>query len=288
MTTGRSLDHFAIAVRNADGAGSRYEALGFQVLPLMRHIELGSCNRIVQLHDTYIELVGDLDKAVPYLRDRMLPRFQCGDGIAISSITSSSLEDEHRRLANTRWKGDAIVNARRKVTMPDGTVDETDSRCIYVWRPERLYSMLFYSEHRKPHTIWTPAYQQHPNTARRVTAIVYVSNDPPNDGGYAADLLGYAPQESLPHRVIFRTPRGETIEYLSAEEIARRYGNAAPQPCATQPCLGVGLDIEVADLNACRRAMTQGSVAFETVGSKLRVPAAQASGVVLEFHAASL
>ncbi len=280
-----NLDHFAIAVRDANAAGDQYERLGFQVLPLMHHIELGSQNRIVQLHDTYLELVGNFENCVPYLRDRMVPRFQCGEGLAISSITCANLEIEQRRLATLRWQFDPIVNARRKVTMPDGSEEETDSSCIYVWRPERLYSMLFFTEHLKPHTIWVSAFQRHPNTAQRVTALVYSSNEPQSDGAYAADLLGYAAVESSAARVLFKTPRGEQLEYLRPELVQDRYGLAAPPHCPRQPCLGIALSIEVVDLPTCGAILKNNSVPHEARGQRLRVAAAFAHGLVLDFHA---
>src|ERR1700684_3277514 len=90
-TTARSLDHFVIAVCDVEAAGSAYERLGVHALPRARHIEIGTSNRVIQLRDTYLELVGDLEKSPPLLRDRMLPRFACGEGVAIVRLTSSDL-----------------------------------------------------------------------------------------------------------------------------------------------------------------------------------------------------
>jgi hypothetical protein len=205
-TTARSLDHFVIAVRDVEAAGSAYGRLGFHALPRARHIEIGTSNRVIQLRDTYLELVGDLEKSPPLLRERMLPRFSCGEGLAIVSLTSSDLTADHRRIADSGLTPDRILNARRKITMPSGAEDETDSRCFYVWRPDRIFSTLFFSEHRRPETIWAPEYQRHPSTALRVTALIYLSDDPPREVDYATHLLGVRPTHA-------RRPRPRAVRY---------------------------------------------------------------------------
>jgi hypothetical protein len=55
MSGARSLDRFVVAVKAPEKAGALYERLGFQVMPQMRHIEIGTCNRVFQLHDAYVE-----------------------------------------------------------------------------------------------------------------------------------------------------------------------------------------------------------------------------------------
>ena len=133
----RSLDHFAHAVRNLSQAGRAFERLGFHLLPVARHVEIGSCNRVFQLRHTYYELVADLDLSIPLLRDKMMPRFQCGDGMAIVSLTSDDLPGDRAAIGAAGLTPDPIINARRAVPMPDGSVDETNSHCFYVWRDER-------------------------------------------------------------------------------------------------------------------------------------------------------
>ncbi len=279
----RSLDHFVIAVKDANESGSRYERLGFQVLPLMRHIELGTCNRIVQLNDTYFELIADLDKSPPVLRERMLPRYVCGEGLAIVSLTSSDLEADLKTLEHFDPFPSPIVNARRKITMPGGDIDETDSRCIYFWRASRLYSMLFYSQHFKPHTIFVSAYQRHPNGSLRIRKLTYMSVQPRRDLEYASTLVGAQAVRNDVDWVGLTTARGETLEYLSPERVQERYTTMAPTACPSQDVLGVALTIEVSDLAHCRAVLERNGARFETLPKILRVPGAEASGVILDF-----
>jgi hypothetical protein len=283
----RSLDHFVIAVRDVEAAGSTYEKLGFHTLPRARHIEIGTSNRVIQLHDTYLELIDDLDKSPPLLRERMIPRFECGEGLAIVSLTSADLPADHRRISQSHFPPDRILNARRKIVLPSGAEDETDSSCFYVWRDGRIYATLFFSEHRRPETIWVAEYQRHANTVRRVTSLIYLSDDPPSEVDYVRYLLGAGPSRVSPDYVRFDTPRGESLEFLSHGELSARFGDLAPAPCASQPVLGVGLSLEVTDLEACRSLLARTAGSAAALRDAIVVPAAHACGVLLEFHAAT-
>lgn len=284
MAEVQSLDHFAISVLDVDAAGGTFERLGFQTLPLMRHIELGTANRVIQLHDTYFEVVGHFEGAPAFLRDHMMPRYAVGEGLSIVSLTCSNLEREHARIAASQWQPGPIVNARRRITLPGGVQDETDSSVFYVWRPGRLYSTLFFTVHSKPETIWVPACQEHPNTARRVRTLTYFSADPRQEIEYVQTMLGARPTRNDPDRVVFQTLRGEHIEFLSAGQVRERFADLAPSLSGPEPVFGIGLTIEVDDLSRCIAALESNEVPFERGGENVIVPASQAHGVVLTFR----
>jgi hypothetical protein len=282
----RALDHFVIAVRDLPTAARQYGRLGFQVSGVMRHIEIGTCNCIIQLQGTYLELVGDLPQGIPALRDRMMPRLRCGDGLAIVSLDSTDLEADSLALEREGLRPTPILSARRAVELPDGTSAETDSRCIYAWRPERLYSSLFLTRHHKPEVIWVREYQRHPNRADRVAGITYVCDDPARDVDYVSRMLGHGPQRSGAGSVRFVTPRGETLDYLAPVRLSERFAEEAPPMCPSQPVHGVALELVVADLEACARVFEENAVPCARAGSGLRVSADHCAGVVLEFRGA--
>jgi hypothetical protein len=280
----RSLDHFAHAVRDLDAAGRAFERLGFHLLPVARHAELGSCNRVFQLGRTYYELVADLDRSLPLLRDRMMPRFQCGDGMAIVSLTSDDLPRDREAIVAAGLEADPILNARRPITLPDGRLDETDSHCFYVWRDApRRYLTLFLSHHYKPETIFVPAYQLHRNGARRVTRLTYASADPSGDRDYFSTMLGAGPSRVGPSRIEFETPAGETIEILGPAELPNRFGPAAPAWCDRLAGYAIGIDFATDDLEACRAVLGANEVPAMAVGAKLLVPASFGAGMVVTF-----
>lgn len=282
----RSLDHFAHAVRDLDRAGTAFEQLGFHLLPVARHIEIGSCNRVFQLGHSYYEIVADLDRSIPLLRDKMMPRFQCGDGMAIVSLTSDDLSGDRASIAAQGLTPDSIINARRKVPMPYGGTDETDSHCFYVWREERYrYLTLFLSHHYKPETIFVPAWQRHPNGATDVLSLTYVADDPGAQADYLATMFGGAPAERSRERVLFVTPRGEQLEILDPAGVERRYGGAAPAWCGLLGGYGIGIEFAVTDLGRCRSVLESNRTAFESADGRITVAAASAAGMVVEFRA---
>ncbi len=282
----RSLDHFAHAVRDLSQAGTAFERLGFHLLPVARHVEIGSCNRVFQLGHTYYEIVADLDRSLPALRDRMLPRFQCGDGMAIVSLTSTDLPSDRAAIAAQGLTPDPILNARRTVPMPGGGTDETNSHCFYVWREARhRYLTLFLSHHYKPETIFVPAWQRHPNGAADVLSLTYVAEDPAAHADYFATMFGAPAATVRQERVTFVTPRGERLDIVDPAGLERRYGAAAPAWCGLLGGYGIGIEFAVADLGRCQQLLTSNRVPFEDHGDRLRVPASAAAGMVVEFSA---
>jgi hypothetical protein len=281
MAGGRSLDHFVMAVEDLGKAGALYERLGFQVLPEMRHIEIGTCNRVFQLHDTYVELLGDIDRAPEPLRSKVAARFGCGEGITLVSLTSSDLVEDRSLLEAAGLDPAPITNARRKVRMPEGHFDESDSRCVYTWH--ELPSMsLFISQHHKPEVIWSPAYQRHPNGALRVTGLSYVANEPARIIPYFSAMLGAPPIRQEPGSVVYRTRRGETVEILKPDALDARYAGRVSR-CAALPAYGIGLEIAVTDLDSCRDLLARNGVPSAEGSRGLIVAPEAAAGTVIAF-----
>ena len=280
----RSLDHFAHAVRDLDQAGRAFERMGFHLLPVARHVEIGSCNRVFQLGRTYYEIVADLDKSIPLLRDKMMPRFQCGGGMAIVSLTSDDLPGDRAAIEALGLVADPIINARRKVPMPDGSTDETNSHCFYVWRDEyHRYLTLFLSHHYKPETIFVPAWQQHPNGALDVVSLTYVAEHPAAQADYFAAMFDGRPVEQGLDAVVFETPRGERLEILSPGRLDAKYGSAVPDWSNRLGGYGIAMTFRVADLARCRALLTANHVPYEATNGGLRVPAPHGAGMLIEF-----
>jgi hypothetical protein len=118
-----------------------------------------------------------------------------------------------------------------------------------------------------------------------VSALIYLSDDPPREVDYATHLLGVRPTHVAPDQVRFDTPRGEALEFLSHARLIERFGGLAPAPCASQPVLGVGLRLQVADLGACDSLLTRNGLPTLRLDGRIVVPASSAGGVLLEFHA---
>jgi hypothetical protein len=279
----RMLDHYVIQVRSLDQSGFIYERLGFQVMPIMRHIEIGSANRVVQFQGTYLELIGDIDKAKPLVRANLDDRWQCGEGLSMVSLDSQDLESDHLLISELGLNPAPIISARRKVAMPDGSEDETDSVCFYIFRPERKYLSLFLSQHRKPQAIWVADYQQHPNTAIETTGITWVSNDPAHEVDYFSQLYGSAPELVEPGMVRFRGARKDVAEIFSRDRLAERYPGVDIPVCDCLPGYPIGLQISVRDMARLCSILDVNQFTYATLDGRVIVTPEQANGVVIEF-----
>ncbi|MEO8543999.1 MAG: VOC family protein [Burkholderiaceae bacterium] len=283
----RSLDHFVAIVRNLEMAANVFRRLGFTVMPVMEHVELGSSNTVVQFQGTYLELIGDLDRVcIPSLR-QLLTRLDGGEGLLFNSLTSDSLDRDRAGMVAAGLRPDPIISARRRVRMPEGGWDETDSSSLYMWNTQRRFMSLFLSEHRKPQSIWMPGYQQHANGVQRVTGLVYVSADPQADVDYLSAFFGFPPSESSANELRFDTPRKQAFTVLSPSELSRRHGAAMGALHAPFGGHGVGLQLEVDDVARCSRLLLENGVPHELSGNRLRVAPAYAAGIGLELSEAT-
>jgi len=82
--------------------------------------------------------------------------------------------------------------------------------------------------------------------------------------------------------MLYRTPRGETVEILAPAALDARYAGRVPA-CAALRAYGIGLQIAVADLDSCRRLLARNDVPSAEVGRGLLVPPEAAAGTVIEF-----
>ena len=283
----RALDHYVLQVHDVDAAGASFERLGFQVRPRMTHLEFGTCNRVVQLQNTYLELLGGLADAPSDIVREYLPRFECGEGLSHVSLRSYDLEADRRAAMQRGLEPGPITSARREVAMPDGSVEETDSRFFYMWRRQRLYLSLFLSVHNKPHTIWIPEYQEHPNTAVDTTGVTFVSDDPLEDRDYFSQIYRGAPTTAEPGLLRFTGARGDIAEVWSRKRIHERYPRLELDLSDRQPGYPIGLTISVRAPDRCRATLADHGVDCTVHEGAVLVPPARAHGAVVEFVSAN-
>ena len=279
----RALDHYVLQVHDVDVAGASFERLGFQVRPRMTHIDFGTSNRVVQLRNTYLELLGGLKTAPGDIVREYLPRFECGEGLSHVSLRSWDLAADHRAAADLGLDPGRLTSARREVVMPDGSVEETDSDFFYLWRRERLYLSLFLCEHRKPATIWIPEYQEHPNTAVDTLRVTFVSDDPLQDREYFSKLYRRGPTAESPDAVRFTGARGDVAEVCSRDRIQARFAPLDVDISDRQPGYPIGLTISVRSLDRCHAGLRDHGVDCAPGDGALLVPPEHAHGAVVEF-----
>jgi hypothetical protein len=282
--TPKSIDHYVLMVHDQEAAREAYLRLGFNVRPTARHIELGSSNAVVIFPKTYLELI-HLSDAMESLRAQYVARFDAGPGLAHVSLTADSLAAEHERLTSLGFQPGQPLNARRKVILPDGSEGETDSSSMYNWKPERRFLSLFYSEHRKPETIFIEGHTHHPNGALDTAAIVAVSEAPAEDLPYYEASWGQAAETSGPDGFLMRGARGDRMEVLTPDAARARYGALLDGlDLAGLGGLPVALHLTCRDRAETAAFLAAAGVGTVDLGTGIAVAPAEAEGVILVFE----
>jgi len=287
----RSLDHFLIQSNDLDKSASAFEKLGFHVRPRAGHEDLGSANHVVIFPNTYLELIfiGELPADIEELYgDAFEPyrkRLEKGDGFVHLCLTSDKLEPDHEWAQQQGLKPAAILSARRKVVMPDGSPDETASRSFYMWRDDNPYMSLFYADHPRPEVIFIPEYTDHPNTVTGVSRVVYMSKNPAADLAYFTALTGRSPQFVSREGFAIIDGRGDYIEVMDERTATQRYADALVFT-STDPFAGVGIAMHyhVKSLSECAAQLSAKQVPFDRVGDRLIVSASEAMGCIAVFE----
>lgn len=282
----RTLDHFLILIDDLPAAADTYSRLGFHVRPIAQHLSIGSANCIIHLGHTYLELFW-LGQAPQALQDQYRPRLQAGPGLTHVCVHSDSLEADTPALKAAGVNPSPPLNARRKITRPDGREDETASASMYMWRDEHRYLSIFRSFHGKPDTIFIPEYVNHANGAREVKRCVFQSEDPAADIAYFQTLYGGPASDRTLDGFRMTGPRGEVSEVITPAAAAARYG-AAAMPAAGLGSLGalpLALHYAVDSIDACRQHLRGAAVPFAEPADAIVVSADAACGVLTVFEA---
>ncbi len=275
----RALDHFVITVRDLGKSGAAWTAMGFRVLPKMRHVTAGCANRVMQFRRTYLELLGDIELMLEMYRGHYLGRFAFGEGLANICFSADEGEADRAVVEAQGVRCGPVTSARRAVVMPDGSSQDTDSDFFYPWRDGRPYMSPFLAVHRKPEIIFVPEYAVHPNTAQDVVGIICQSIDPGADAAFFAMMSG-ADLLEIDGGMRVALAQGDVVDILTPAALRARFGAVLPANTADAPGIGVGLTIRVGSLAACRAALR---VEASIIEGALVVPAATASGAFLRF-----
>lgn len=272
------LDHLVVAVRDLDGAASRWKRLGFTLSPRGVHSPaIGTANYTIVFGDDYLELLGvrtatDLNKPT---RDFLVLR----EGIQRVALTS---DDAAAGVAELKRRGlDAIgpIEFSRPVELPGGGSGEARFN-VFLWPADDALGDLglLGCEHSTPEAVWLPDLQTHANGASRIERVEIVSADPK---AAAERLGGMIDAQVSPGRDGWRVPSGgKRASFLVCDRssFANRYPAAVRVGAASEGAavLVIGTD----NLAAAADALGLLAIAHDDVVS---VPATAANGVVVSF-----
>lgn len=287
----RGIDHIVHAVRDLDAAVALYRGLGFTVGAGNRHSrEWGTQNHIVQLPDTFIELLAVTapDGIVPhgpryfsfgaFNRD-FLAREQ---GLSMLVLKGSGAPDVAEFAA--QGIGDfALYEFERTGKRPDGTALTLGFSLAFAADPGMPDAGFFTCQHRHPPAdFWNAEFQKHANGASGVAGIVAVAAEPERHRGF---MEAFADGAAAAIQGGFRidTPHG-VIETLTPEAFTGRFGVQAPD--VSNGLRLAAIRFAVADAGLMQNISELAGIAGLYADNPAVIGAEDALGAVLVFESA--
>ena len=259
LPSGRGLDHVVAAVGDLDAAAATWERLGFLVTPRARH-PWGTENRLVQLDGSFIELlaIGEgADIEAPragafsfgaFNRDFLAAH---GDGLSMLALESLDTAVDRAIFAKAGLTTWAPFGFERMAISPEGEERRVGFDLAFTGFTGEgdhgtLDLGLFTCRQRFPEAFWRTEFQRHPNTAKRLDAVVLVAPDPSDFHEGLSAFAGVRDFHATGAGLVIPTPRG-SIEVTTPAAFRWRYG-ADALPETPERLTFAGLRFGVSDL----------------------------------------
>lgn len=271
----RALDHLVIASHDLSAQADLFERMGFQVGARNRH-PWGTENHIVQFDGAFLELIAlGPDFVTPDARSAVYPfagfleaYLKTRQGLSMLVMRSADAEADRVVFDERGIGGFARFDFARQGRRPDGEAVNVAFSVAFAASPAWSETGFFVCQQHYPENFWSAAAQIHRNGALGVDALRFEHPSPEAGRDFLSEFLDARAYDD---------DDGYGLALPGAEVRVRRGGDA--------PALA-GLAVRVADLDACRRALEAGGVAYEERAEALVAPAETTMGVELAFVAA--
>jgi len=284
----RGIDHIVHAVRDLDAAAALYRGLGFQVGARNKHPRAwGTQNHIIQLPDTFIELLAVADESgiVPhgphhfsfgaFNRD-FLKR---GEGLSMLVLKGQGAPDAEE--FREKGIGDfELYEFEREGKKPDGTPVKVAFSLAFARDAAAPDVGYFTSQQHYPENFWNPEFQKHANGATSVAGIVAVAEEPERHRGFMQSFAGGEATRADSGFTI-ASPRG-TIEMTTPAAFTARFGVAAPD--VSRGARLAAIRFAVADASLLQAAPELAGLAGVYAGNPAIIGADDALGAVIVFE----
>jgi hypothetical protein len=280
------LDHVVHAVRDLDATPELYRRLGFTVGARNRHA-WGTHNHLVQMPGFFIELLtvakpeklgSDGFSALFGTFHRLFLKDQ--EGLSMLILKTSDAAADAARFRSASIGVSDAMRFEREGKRPDGTTVKVGFSLAFA-RDAKAPAIGFAAcQQHFPENFWNPAFQQHPNTASGIEAVVLVAENP--DDHYAF-LTAFAAVRVLASSsgVTASTPRGDIIVVNPA---AFRRGFGTEPPDTSRGARLAAIQLRVRDRAALSAALKTGGIAASSSMGTTIVGPDIARGATLIFN----
>lgn len=159
------IDHVVILVTDLAAAGAAFAGAGFQVTPETRHsAAMGTANRCVMLHRTYVELMGIVAETEANLAWRRL--LAAGSGLRGLAFASEDIEATAGTLARDGIAATPVRHFSRATE-----AGELRFSVIRIDPAETPGLQCLVCRHHTSDLLWQPELMRHPNGATDLLGI---------------------------------------------------------------------------------------------------------------------
>ncbi len=276
------IDHAVVAVADLEAACARFRRLGFVTTPRRRMVGWGTANYSVMFDDKdFIELLGIIDPEA-FLTPGLKAFLDGGEGIMAVTMRADDVTAAHAALAAIGAAPTPLGEVTINCEAPDGIVPQS-FRWLKIGESATpdMYVMLV--QPLTPQNMRRPEWVTHPNGASRIRSLTIVVEDPVALRPAYERLFGVSASDS-PGGFRIGTGHGD-YRFTTRGALSAEVGDAARQVMHPAPAIAV-LSLETTDLLAARNCLDASGVSYQTVDGGLRLPPAEACGMILEFVAA--
>ena len=272
----RGIDHIVLAVRDLESARRAFAALGFTTTPPARH-PFGTGNSLIQLGSSFIELLAVVEpaKLVPMAAGEFsfgafIDRF-LGDREGMSMLVLSSAD---ARADNDGWRARGLetyapVDFSRAAILADGRRVTVAFTIAFAIDPAMPEAPFFVCQQHYPENFWQPAYQDHANGARDITAVTMTVPRPDRHADFFHTIVPDASVETDGAGLRVDLARGRIDLVAAADEAAR------PEFTKTT--------VAVEDPDALAQLLSAARVPFDSAANAVTIAPADCFGMALEF-----
>jgi hypothetical protein len=172
---GYEFDHLVITARDRmDQASALFNSFGFNLTPLSQH-NLGSCNRLAILDNSYIELLG-WEPGSPSVRKEIAEEPY---GLNALVFRTANADISYESLKNLGFSPNPVQDLSRPVEIGKETKQAMFKAVRFANQPIPGIR-LYFCEHLTPQYVWREEDMRHQNTLSTLKEIVLSSSEPRN------------------------------------------------------------------------------------------------------------
>jgi hypothetical protein len=284
------LDHIVHAVRDLDAAAEFYASAGFTVGARNRH-PWGTHNRIVQLRNCYIEILGvaEPEKIAPhgahsfsfgaFNRDFLASR----EGFSMLILNSSNAGGDARSFEVAGIGGLKVFDFERDGAKPDGTPVKLAFSLAFARDPNSPDVRFAVCQHHFPENFWDPAFQTHANGALTVPGTALVADNPTDHHIFLKALTGVSDLHSSSIGIKASTENGD-VDIMERVAFRDEFG-VSPDVKGEGMTLNA-MRFEVSDIAEVEALHRRNGIASQRHVGRLVVAPLVAHGATLIFEAA--